>query len=177
MTETTTKTQTKNNPMQEIRIEKITLNIGAGADPKKVEKAIMLLSAISGMKAIEAQAKKRIAAWKLRPGLAIGAKVTIRNNAKELLIRLLKANSLVISKRKFNENGFSFGIEEYINIPEVKYEPKIGIIGLNVSVTLKRPGFRIKKRKLAPRKISNSHRITKEDAIKFAETKLGVKVE
>ena len=83
---------------------------------------------------------------------------------------------MIISSRKFNENGFSFGINEYINIPEVKYDPKIGIIGLNVSVTLKRPGFRVKKRKLAPAKISSSHRITKENAIEFVE-KLGAKVE
>ena len=103
MAKTATKTQNK-NPMQEIRIEKITLNIGSGPDPKQVEKGVTLLSSISGMKAIQALAKQRIAAWKLRPGLAIGAKVTIRNNAEELLIRLLKANSLVISKRKFNEN-------------------------------------------------------------------------
>ena len=82
-----------------------------------------------------------------------------------------------VPAKKFNENGFSFGISEYINIPEVKYDPKIGIIGLNVSVTLKRPGFRVKKRKLSPSKISKSHRITKEDAIEFAKEKLGAIVE
>ena len=177
MAETATKTQTKKNPMQDVRIEKITLNIGAGADPKMVEKAVNLLSTISGMKAVEALAKKRIAAWKLRPGLAIGARVTIRKNTEELLKRLLRAEDMTISSKKFNENGFSFGVSEYINIPDVKYDPKIGIIGLNVSVTLKRPGFRVKKRKLSPAKISNSHRITKEDAIKYAQEKLGAKVE
>ena len=177
MAETATKTQTKKNPMQEIRIEKITLNIGSGPDPKQVEKGLLLLSSISGMKAVEAQAKKRIAAWKLRPGLAIGSRVTIRNGTEELLKRLLKAVSMEIPAKKFNENGFSFGIPEYLNIPEVKYDPKIGIIGLNVSVTLKRPGFRVKKRKLAPAKVSKSHRITKEDAIKFAKEKLGAIVE
>jgi large subunit ribosomal protein L5 len=177
MAETATKNQTKNNPMQEIRIEKITLNIGSGPDPKQVEKGVSLLSSISGMKAIQALAKQRIAAWKLRPGLAIGSRVTIRNGTEELLKRLLKAASMEVPAKKFNENGFSFGISEYINIPEVKYDPKIGIIGLNVSVTLKRPGFRVKKRKLSPAKISKSHRITKEDAINFAKEKLGAIVE
>ena len=163
------------NKMSEFKLEKVILNIGAVGED--LEKGVILLEKVSGKKPVKVKAVKRIPTWSVRPGLEVGAKVTIRNNTEELLIRLLKANSSVISKRKFNENGFSFGIEEYINIPEVKYEPKIGIIGLNVSVTLKRPGFRIKKRKLAPRKISSSHRITKEDAIKFAETKLGVKVE
>ena len=76
--------------------------------------------------------------------------------------------------RQMKSVGFSFGIPEYIEIPKVKYDPKIGIIGLNVSVTLERPGFRIKRRKLINRKVSRSHKINKEDAIEFAKNKLGV---
>ena len=129
------------------------------------------------MKPVQALAKARIATWKIRPGLAIGSKVTIRKNVDELLKRLLKAVDMKITESKFNENGFSFGIHEYIEIPEVKYDPKIGIIGLNVSVTLTRPGFRIKRRKLIQRKVGNNHRLTKEDAIGFAKSKLGVIVE
>ena len=162
------------NLMKSIKIEKITLNIGSGPDPKNVEKAVALLNTISGMKAIETQANRRIATWKIRPGLAIGSKVTIRKNPEELLTRLLKAADMNIPLSKFTENGFSFGIPEYIEIPEVKYDPKIGIIGLNVSVTLERPGFRIKRRKLINRKVSRSHKINKEDAIEFAKNKLGV---
>jgi large subunit ribosomal protein L5 len=165
------------NKMREIRIDKVTLNIGSGPDPKNVEKGLKLLETISNMKAVEAKARARIAAWKIRPGLAIGSKVTIRNNTDELLTRLLKAVNMKIAETKFNENGFSFGIPEYIEIPEVKYDPSIGIIGLNVSVTLARPGFRIKNRKLIQRKVGNTHRLTKEDSIQFAKSKLGVIIE
>ena len=162
------------NKMREVRIEKVTLNIGSGPDPKNVKKGYNLLETISNMKPIETQARARIATWKIRPGLAIGSKVTLRNNTEELLKRLLKAVNMKIAESKFNENGFSFGIHEYIEIPEVKYDPKIGIIGLNVAVTLTRPGFRIKRRKLIQRKVGNTHRLTKEDAIGFAKGKLGV---
>tara|TARA_Y100000034_G_scaffold65385_1_gene79036 strand:- start:3626 stop:4198 length:573 start_codon:yes stop_codon:yes gene_type:complete len=165
------------NPMKKIRVEKITLNIGAGAEPKEVEKAVSLLEKISKTKPVQTKAKKRIAAWNLRPGLSIGAKVTVRKNADELLKRLLKAIDMQIPERKFTQNGFSFGIREYIDIPEVKYDPKIGIIGLNVSVSLNRPGFRVKRRKLLPAKLSVSQSISKEEAITFAKEKLGVSVE
>jgi large subunit ribosomal protein L5 len=162
------------NKMREVRIEKVTLNIGSGPDPKNVEKGYKLLETISNTKPVETQARARIATWKIRPGLAIGSKVTVRDETEELLKRLLKAVNMKVAESKFNENGFSFGIHEYIEIPEVKYDPKIGIIGLNVSVTLARPGFRIKHRKLIQRKVGNTHRLNKEDAINFAKNKLGV---
>jgi len=163
--------------MKDIKIEKVVLNIGSGADPKEIKKAVALLTAISGMKAVETKAKKRIATWKIRPGLPIGSKVTIRKKpAEELLKRLLKVIEKM-SKKNFTENGFSFGIKEYIDIPEVKYDPKIGIIGLEVCVTLERIGFRVKRRRLKTAKISGAHKITKDDAIKFAQDKLGVNVE
>jgi len=165
------------NKMKEIKVEKITLNIGSGPDPKNVEKGYKLLETISNMKPVEALAKARIATWKIRPGLSIGSKVTVRKDPEALLKRLLKAVDMKIAEGKFNENGFSFGIHEYIEIPEVKYDPKIGIIGLNVSVTLTRPGFRIKRRKLIQRKVGKTHRLTKEDSIGFAKSKLGVIVE
>lgn len=164
------------NKMKQIQVEKITLNIGSGPDPREVERGMKLLEKISGMKPVEAKVRAglRIAAWKIRPGLAIGSKVTIRKNTEELLLRLLKAVDMKIPESKFTENGFSFGIHEYIEIPEVKYDPKLGIFGLNISVTLKRPGFRVKNRKLVNRKIGKTHRLTKEDAIEFVKNKFGV---
>mgnify|MGYP001962950430 FL=1 len=164
------------NKMKQIQVEKITLNIGSGPDPREVERGMKLLEKISGMKPVEAKVRAglRIAAWKIRPGLAIGSKVTIRKNTEELLLRLLKAVDMKIPESKFTENGFSFGIHEYIEIPEVKYDPKLGIFGLNISVTLKRPGFRVKNRKLVNRKIGKTHRLNKEDAIEFVKNKFGV---
>ncbi|MDD5332040.1 MAG: 50S ribosomal protein L5 [Candidatus Nanoarchaeia archaeon] len=164
--------------MKEIRIEKITLNIGTGEPGIKLENAGHLLKKITGKKPIECKSQKRIPTWGLRPGLAIATKVTIRKApAVELVKKLFKAVDNKISAKKFDDKGnFSFGVPEYIEIPGIEYDPKIGIIGLEVAVTLERPGYRVKKRKIKPGKISKKHMITKEEAINFVKEKLGVEV-
>ena len=82
----------KMNPMREIKIEKLTLNIGAGKEQSKLDKSVLLLKNISGRSPIKTFTNKRIQEWDLRPGLPIGCKVTLRKSeAKELLVRLLDA--------------------------------------------------------------------------------------
>ncbi len=170
------KKASKENPMRQIQIEKVTINIGTGPDEEKVKKALLLLSKFSKNKPVKCLAKKRIAAFKIRPGLPIGAKLTVRNSeAKQLILNLLKARDNVLPEKVFDENGFSFGITEYIDIPGIKYDPKVGMLGMDVCVTLTRPGYRIKKRKLKSR-ISKKHKILKEDSISFAEKELGVQI-
>jgi large subunit ribosomal protein L5 len=164
--------------MREIRIEKITLNIGAGKDQARLEKGMKLLENITGIKPIKTFAKKRIPGWGLRPGLPIGCKLTLRKNAAvELFTKLLKAVDNNLKPSQFDMCGnVAFGIHEYIDIPGVKYDPSIGIMGLEICITLERPGFRIKKRKMKRKKISSRQAITKEEAIKFMESKFNVKV-
>ena len=83
------------NPMQLPRIEKLTLNIGAGKDQTKLEKGIVLIKAITGIDPIKTVTKKRIPEWGLRPGLPIGCKLTLRKAAAiDLLKRLLQAKEL-----------------------------------------------------------------------------------
>ncbi len=165
--------------MKNIRIEKITLNIGAGKDQTRLEKGIMLLKSIANATPIKTITKKRIQEWGLRPGLPIGCKVTLRKGtAHKLLPRLLDAVDNRLTEKKFDQNGsVSFGIPEYIEISGVKYDPKIGVMGLEVCVTLERPGFRIKKRRLLARKIPAKHRISRQEAIDFMGTNFNTKVE
>ncbi|MFH1589769.1 MAG: 50S ribosomal protein L5 [archaeon] len=166
------------NIMKEIRIEKVTLNVGAGKDQNKLKKSIKLIKIIAGIEPVKTITQKRIAGWGLRPGLPIGCKLTLRKaKAKELLGRLLQAkeNKLALSCVD-NSGNISFGIHEYIDIPDAKYDPDIGIMGLQVSITLERPGFRIKKRKIMKRKISKKHRITREDAMKFLQNEFKIKI-
>ncbi len=169
----------QSNPMKEIRVEKITLNIGCGTDQNKLDKALLLLKTITNAKPVKTFAKKRIPEFGLRPGLPIGAKVTLRKDkAEKLLVALLEAKDKILKSNSFDDNGnVSFGIEEYIDIHGVKYNPEIGIMGLEVCITLERRGFRIRKRKKMKRKISKSHKITKEEAIEFMKKKFSVKVE
>ncbi|MBI4148373.1 50S ribosomal protein L5 [Candidatus Woesearchaeota archaeon] len=167
------------NTMQSIRIEKLTLNIGAGKDQTKLERGMSLIKAVCGVEPIKTITNKRIAAWGLRPGLPIGCKLTLRKNAaKTLLPRLLAAKENKLTLTNFDECGnLSFGIHEYIDIPGVTYDPKIGVLGLQVCVTLERPGYRIKRRKHAPRRIPHKHQISRQDSITFFQKSFGVHVE
>jgi large subunit ribosomal protein L5 len=167
------------NAMKEIKIEKLTLNIGAGRDEKVLKKAVKLLKNITGIDPVQTTTKKRLAAWGLRPGLPIGAKITLRGEqVYELAARLLVAKEKKINPSWFDNHGnVSFGIHEYVDIPEVKYDTEIGILGLQVSLTLARPGFRVKKRKLNKASIGKSHLISKDEAIGFMTERFGVALE
>ncbi|MBI5398012.1 50S ribosomal protein L5 [Candidatus Woesearchaeota archaeon] len=157
------------NPMKNIRVEKVTLNIGAGKSQDKLEKGIKLLSAISRATPVKTFTQKRIAQWGLRPGLPIGCKVTLRGeDANKILVALLGAKDQKLSSRQFdNEGNVAFGIHEYIDIPGSKYDPAIGIIGLQVCITLERPGFSVRKRRLRSARIPADHRIKQQEAIDF----------
>jgi len=164
--------------MRQIRIEKITLNIGAGKDQAVLEKGMQLLKNITGIPPVKTVSKKRIPEWGIRPGLPIGCKLTLRKKqAEDMLKRLLEAKSRTLKESQFDGNGnLSFGIHEYIDIPDAKYDPKIGIIGLEVCVTLERPGYRIKKRRIQKKKLPIKQRIEKKEAIDFFVNNFNVKV-
>jgi len=166
------------NTMRKLRIEKVTLNMGIGKAGDNLEKATKLLKALTNKKPIQTKTQKRVPTWGLRPGLPIGCKVTLRKKeAEELLKRLFSAVENKLNSKNFDKEGnFSFGIKEYIDIPEAEYDPQIGIIGLEAAVTLGRPGFRIKRRKVKTKKIPARNRIPKEEAIKFVEEKFKVRV-
>ena len=163
--------------MQHITISKLTLNIGAGEPGDKLSKAVKLLEFISQAKPVKTKTKKRIPTWGIRPGLAIGAKVTLRGKkAEEILKTLLKALDQKLPESKFDPRGnFSFGIKEYIDIPGIEYDPSIGILGLEAAVTLARPGFRIAHR-LKSSKLGPRQRITKEQALTFMKEKFNIQI-
>lgn len=164
--------------MREIIVEKVTLNAGIGKPGPELDKAMKLLHTLTKSKPIQTKAKRRIPGWGLRPGLPIGCKVTLRKKrSTEILKQLLQALNNRLDESKFDENGnFAFGIAEYLDIPGVEYNAEVGIIGLEVAVTLSRKGYRIKRRKLRKRKIPHKHAITKDDAIKFMKEKFNVKI-
>ncbi|MBU2523538.1 MAG: 50S ribosomal protein L5 [Nanoarchaeota archaeon] len=158
------------NIMKKVRLEKVTLNCGAGTEPRRIEKAVKLLELISGGKAKTIVTNKRIPAFGVRPGLKLGCKITIRGkNKMNLLKRLLEAIGNKLAPRQINPGSFSFGIKEYIEIPGVAYQRDIGLLGLDVCVTLTRPGARIERKKINKGKIPLRNKITKEDTIKFME--------
>jgi len=170
-------TSPKESGMKKIYIEKITLNIGAGKNEDLLKKGLKLLQKLVSVKPVKTVTKKRIPGWGLRPGLSIGCKVTVRENCPELLKRLLAAKENVLQSKGFDNNGnFSFGVPEYIDIEGLDYDPDLKIMGLEAAVTLSRPGFRVKKRKLRPARVGKLHRISKDEAISFVQN-LGVEVQ
>ncbi|MCH7937655.1 MAG: 50S ribosomal protein L5 [Proteobacteria bacterium] len=133
------------NPMQAPRLDKIVLNMGVGegvADRKKVEAAAKELALIAGQKAVITKAKKSIATYKLRDGMTIGCKVTLRRDRMyEFLDRLITIalprvrDFRGISPRSFDGNGnFSLGLKEQIVFPEIDYDRVDQIRGMDVVI-------------------------------------------
>ncbi|MBI4174952.1 MAG: 50S ribosomal protein L5 [Candidatus Aenigmarchaeota archaeon] len=161
--------------MRDIRIEKITLNIGCGTKTP-VETARTVLKNVSGGKVVVTKTKKR-STFNVPKNKAIGCKITLRRNTKSFLKRLLEAKENRLKKSSFDSTGnFSFGVREYIDVPNMEYDPKIGVLGFDVCVTLERPGYRVKRKRLA-RKLGKDHVIKKEDAIQFAIDNFGIEIE
>jgi len=166
------------NMMKEIRIGKVTLNIGAGKDMAKLEKGVKLLKLVTGIDPVKTITQKRIPTWGLRPGLPIGCKITLRKQkAIDMLRRLLEAKDFIIKESQFDETGnLAFGIHEYIDVPGIEYEPEIGILGFEVCVTFERAGFRIKTRKIKKRKIKGNHKIKKQEVIDMMKKEFNLKI-
>ncbi len=165
----------KENNLRKIRIKSVTLHCST-ADQPQLEKAIKLLEFISKAKPVKTLAKKRIPAWNIRPKLPIGCKVTVRKQKAVELLKMILLGVSEINEKQFNPSFLSFGIKEYIEIPNIPYQREIGIIGFEVMVALERPGFRIEKRKRTRSKIGLAHRITKAETIEFFKKNFNIKI-
>jgi large subunit ribosomal protein L5 len=163
------------NKMREIRIEKVTVNVGCGGDLDKIERAKKLLEWLTGQKPVVTLSRKR-STFGIAKGKPVGVKVTLRKKkAEEFLQKVFQAKKNTISSYQISNGTFSIGIAEYIELPGVKYKHEIGSLGFDVCVTLERPGFRVKRRKIKKAKINKKHNINKEDVITFLKER-GVNV-
>ncbi|MEM2138379.1 MAG: 50S ribosomal protein L5 [Candidatus Anstonellaceae archaeon] len=169
----------ENNKMREVVVDKVTLNIGVGKAGQELENAKALLERLSGSKAVPTHAKVRNPVFRIKKGDIIGTKTTLRGpGAIEFVKKALKVKGFALPPRSFDREGnFSFGVPEYIEFPGAKYDPKIGMLGFDVCVTLRRRGYRVGKRRRGKSKIGHTHRLTKEDGIEFAKETFAIKVE
>jgi len=161
--------------MREIKIEKVALNIGCGDNKDKIEKAAKLLEMLTNKKPLITKSKRR-STFGVSKGKPIGVMVRLRGkDAEDFLKKALFAVDNKLKKTQFdNEGNFSFGVKEYIDIQGVKYSHQIGMLGMDVAVSLERPGFSVKKRKIQKRKIPRTHRINKEESIDWLKNNFGV---
>ena len=171
-------TQETQNIMKEIKLEKVVLNMGVGRSGDAIETAKIALDQISNKKSSNRVAKKAQRDWGVRKGEPIGASVTVRgNDAKVLLKKLFEAKGNNVNGRSFDNMGnLSFGILEHIDIPGIKYDPKIGILGLDVSARLTRPGYNIRIRSKHRSSVGKMHKITSVEAKEYLTKEFGVVV-
>jgi len=167
------------NPMLKPRIEKVVVNISVGKSGEPLERASKVLEMLTGQKPCKRKAKKTIRDFGIRKGEPIACLVTLRKeNATEFLKKAFAAIDNKLSKRCFDKHGnFSFGIKEHIEIPGVKYDPELGIFGMDVCVSLCRPGNRIKYRRIERKKrVGKHHKLTPEEAMLFIKELTGVEI-
>jgi len=156
------------NSMREIKIERIILSCSGVKD--ELEKSFKLLQKISGKKPSKRKTNKRIPSFDIRPKMEVGCMVTLRGiESIKLLGRLLSAIENKLRVKQIADNHFSFGIEEYIEIPGEKYDRDIGMTGLKVTVVFTRKGKRTSRKKIKRGKIPKRQNVAKEEIIKFME--------
>lgn len=170
--------QTGIHPMRKVKIEKVTVHIGVGQSGEALEKARKILNELTGQKPSSQRARRTVKDFGIREGEPIACKVTLRGeNAAQFMRRALDAVGNRLSESNFDTQGnFAFGVKEHIEMPGTKYVPELGIVGFDVIVTMERPGFRVKRRRIRQTKVGRSHLITKQEAINYVRTTFGTEI-
>jgi large subunit ribosomal protein L5 len=165
--------------MKRISVDKVVINIGVGKSGDPIEKAKKALIELTGQQPAVRGAKGTVRDFGIHKGEPIGAIVTLRREpAIEFLKRIIVAKRNVLKASSFDDFGnISVGIHEHIDIPGTKYNPEIGIFGMDVNIVLSRPGYRIARKSRRSAKIGKTHRINKDEAIAFFKQEFGVEVE
>ena len=167
----------RRQPMRKPRIVKVTVNISLGQSGERLQRAAEVLQEITGQKPVFRKAKRTIRAFGIRKGENIAVMVTLRKErAIEFLKKAFEAVGYRLKASSIDEHGnVSFGIEEHILIPGVKYDPRVGILGMDVAITIQRPGHRIVERRRARRDhIPRRHRVSREETMVLLNQTFGV---
>lgn len=153
------------NPMKRIRIEKMVANIGVGEAGDRLLKAAQVLEMLTGRKPVQTLSKTHNKDLGVRKGMPIGVKVTLRGNvAEEFFKKAMWVRQNQLAGYSFDHEGnISFGISDYTDFPDMRYDPEIGIFGLSISVVFSRPGKRVQMRRHGRKKIPIRHRTSTEE--------------
>jgi len=166
------------HPMIKPRIEKVVVNLNVGKSGEPLEKANKVLKEITGQTPVKKKAKKTIRDFGIREGEPIAVVVTLRKQkAIDFLKKVLPVIDNKIAQSSFDQQGnFSFGLKEHIEIQGVKYDPDVGIFGMDICVSVNRPGQRVKIRRKEKQSIGRKHMLTPEESIIFIKETLGVEI-
>jgi large subunit ribosomal protein L5 len=166
------------NAMLEPCVDKVVVHVGVGESGQRLVNAETILKTITHQSPVRSIAKKTLPTFGIKKREPIGAKLTLRGKAAEdFLVIALKAAGNSLRKSQFDDQGnFSFGIEEHTDFPGMRYDPEIGIFGMDVSVALKRAGYRIARRRVAQKKLPARQRLNKEITMVFVQKKFSVDI-
>jgi large subunit ribosomal protein L5 len=167
------------NPMRKIRIGKVVVNIGLGKSGEAIERGKKVLEQVTGQTPTQTRAKRSVRDFGIHKGEPIGVMVTVRGDgAPALLEKLLTAREKKLDVSCFDSRGsVSFGIREHIEVPGIRYDPSVGILGLNVSVLLERPGFSVARRVRRTSRVGKKHLVSREEAMQYFKDNFGVIVQ
>jgi len=165
--------------MRKIHVGKVVVNIGLGKSGEAIERGKRVLEQVTGQTPTQTRAKRSVRDFGIHKGEPIGVVVTVRGDATSSLIeKLLTAKEKKLNESSFDSRGsVSFGIKEHIEIPGIRYDPAIGILGMNVSILLERPGFRVARRGRRTSRVGKGHLVSKEEAIQYFKDRLGVTIQ
>lgn len=166
------------NPMTQPRIAKVTVNIGVGEGGEKLQKAEKVLAKLTGHKPVRTLGKEMNRELGVRLGEPIGCKVTLRGqDAEKFVSRALYTRKNKVYEYSFdNQGNLQFGVTDYTNFEGERYDPDIGVFGMDVCITLEKPGHRIKRRRSLTRVVPDHHRVSRDEAKAFLVPKFSIEV-
>jgi len=166
------------NVHRAVRVIKVVVNTGVGESGEARTKAARVLEMVTRQKPVATRSHSTNRDFGIRKGQEIGAKVTLRGSvALDFLARAFDARDKQLDVDSIDRNGnFSFGIADYTDFTGMKYDPQIGIHGMDVSVEMGRAGYRIRQRRVQARSLPKTLRSTPEETRAYLQSALGVTI-